>query len=173
VSQTAEPEQDVQLDPRLAAVLACTEEQELEVLHEILRSGIDQGWFLRPSLDELLWPEPRQVEQFFDLLSGRPNVRLTEGDPWALTSPSVEPMPGEEPGWVVLTQRCDLVRPFRAEPVVEVARARRVEGTDATAAKTNSPRLVAFREDDEGTTWAADLRQRAWIPSSDCCPNWT
>ncbi len=50
------------------------------------------------------------------------------------------------------------------EPIVELARARTVEGPDAAAAKTNSPRLVAFAEGADGVVWAADLRQRAWIP---------
>lgn len=152
------------LDPRLAAVAACGYDEEREFLVEVLSSGVDQGWFLRCEDDSLLCPTPAEMGRFLDTMDKRPPVTLTAPDPWADGGPRAQPIDGDEPGWVVLTQRCDLVRALRVEPLVEVARAVRIEGDAVAAAKAGSPRFVAFAPAEGGGVWAADLRQRASMP---------
>ena len=152
------------LNPRLAAVAACGYDEELELLVEILSSGVDQGWFLRCEDESLLSPSPAEMERFLDTMDERPTVKLTEPDPWADGGPAAQPIAGEEQGWIVLTQRCDLVRALHVEPLVEVARAVRIEGDVVAAAKAGSPRFVAFAPAEAGGVWAVDLRQRAWLP---------
>lgn len=162
VPRAKTPEENI--DPRLAAILASTSDQERDVLHHILRVGLDQGWFLRLDDHELLWPAPDEMRRLFDRLAGRDDVRLTEPDPWTSAAPPPAPISGTAPGWVVVTQRCDLIRSYRTEPVVELARATVLDGDAAAVAKTNSPRLVAFASGEGGSVWAADLRQRVWLP---------
>jgi hypothetical protein len=71
---------------------------------------------------------------------------------------------GDEPGWVVLTQRCDLVRAYQIEPLVELARAAPVSDQRILEqARSNSPRYVLLAERPDGA-WVIDLRRRAWLP---------
>jgi hypothetical protein len=154
------------LDPRLAAVAACGYDEERELLHEILRSGVDQGWFLRCDDELLVCPSPAAMERFLRTIAERPEAPLTEADPWAGGGPAAQPIKGDEPGWVMLTQRCDLIRALRVEPLVEVARAVHLKGDAVAAAKAGSARFVAFAPAESGGVWAADLRQRALLPKS-------
>ncbi|MDW5595107.1 hypothetical protein VSS74_12210 [Conexibacter stalactiti] len=145
------------------AILSAEATQELEVLHQILEEGIDQGWFFRANETELLIPSPSMQEEFCGLIGTREAVKLQNDDPWSENDPEVIPIEGEQAGWSVLTQRCDLLRSYCIEPLVEVARTYVVEGDAARAAKTNSPRLIALAEAESGL-WVVDLRQRAWLP---------
>jgi hypothetical protein len=157
------PEEE--LDPLLAAVLAAASAEEQKTLVGILESGLDQGWFLRPSSDALVNPPAAKLTRFYDLVAARDAVRPTCADPWATSIPAAQPIPRREPGWVVLTQRCDLVSAYATEALVEVARATIVKGPAAAAAKANSPRSIGFADAGGGAIRAADLRQRAWLPT--------
>jgi hypothetical protein len=158
---TPNDETEVSLPPALRAVLEAGVEEEQRTLDRILAAGIDQGWFLRAGEDELVIPSPAEAEHLHRLAAQREPVHPAEQDPWATRPPPAEAIPGTESGWVVLTQRCDLIRNYRLEPLVEVARATLLDGATAAAAKSNSPRLIAFAEAENGAVWAADLRQRA------------
>jgi hypothetical protein len=158
------PEED--LDPLLAAVVTTDSAAEQDTLRCILEADLDQGWFLRPLAEELLNPSPAEMTRFYDALSERGGVSPDCDDPWAAGAPSARPIPGTDPGWVVLTQRCDLVRAFVTEPLVELARASRLQGSDAAAAKTNSPRSIFLADAGDGHVGAVDLRQRAWMPKT-------
>jgi hypothetical protein len=160
----AETATEDDLEPLLAAVLASSATEEQQTLHAILEAGVDQGWFLRPDGDVLVSPSPFDSDRFFELLRDREPVRLERPDPWAEGPPPAQQIAGDRPGWVALTQRCDIVRSYVAEPLVELARASRLDGDAAAAAKTNSPRFVAFADATGGGVWAADLRRRASIP---------
>jgi hypothetical protein len=152
------------LHPRLEELLASGADEEQEVLHQILRSGVDQGCFCRPGDDDLLTPSHGELQRFLDAAEDRPDVALTEEDPWAVTELPTSGIEADEPGWVVLPQRCDLVRCYRREPLVEVARGRLItEPGEARAARLNSPRWVAFADGPGKSSWAADLRHRAVI----------
>jgi hypothetical protein len=161
---TGTPEEE--LDPLLAAVTAATPAEEQRTLGSILESGLDQGWFLRPSDDLLLNPTPAELVRFYNVVSARDIVRPTCPDPWATSAPAARPIPGPQPGWVILTQRCDLIGAYANEPLVEFARATQVDGPAAATAKANSARSIAFADAGGGALWAADLRQRVWLPKT-------
>lgn len=152
------------VDPLLRAVLTTDTAAEQNMLQCILEAGVDQGWFLRPPVEEILNPSPSEMSWFYDALSGRDAVKPGCADPWSKRTPSARLISGREPGYVILTQRCDLVRAFVAEPLVELAHAAPVDGSAAATAKANSPRSIFFAEAEGGGVWAADLRQRVAIP---------
>jgi hypothetical protein len=162
----AEPDSEP-LHPSLEELVASDRGDEQAVLRGILLAGVDQGWFCRPGLEHLLNPPPDQLERLLELTGARPDIDLTEADPWSEAGPPASTIQGEASGWVVLTQRCDLVRAYRREPLVEMARARLLtDPGDARTARLNSPRLVAFADGPAKSAWAADLRQRALIPKN-------
>jgi hypothetical protein len=162
---TSETEQPPALDPRLQVIVDASEDDEVTCRHAILARGVDQGWLLRPEADELVVPDPVQTRLLYAALEGRTQPNLTEPDPWADGAPPVEPIDGDESGWVVLSQRCDLIRSYAAEPLVEVGHAQLLTAPgEARAARVSSPRIIAFADRPDGSCWAADLRQRAWLP---------
>ena len=70
-----------------------------------------------------------------------------------------------KPGLGQVTQRCDLVRGFDREPLVELAAVQLVtDAEEVSAAKSNSPRLVHLVDGTDGAAWVIDLRVRAWLP---------
>jgi hypothetical protein len=164
VSEGAETSGDP-LDPRLQRLIDAGADDEGAVLHGILERGVDQGWFCRPNDGEMVAATMPELESFYELISSRPQVALKQDDPWEAEDPPVIEIEGQEPGWIVVTQRCDLVRSYCQEPLVELARGRLVTDTgEARAARLNSPRLIAVADGPKKSAWAADLRQRALLP---------
>ena len=157
----------------LAELLALDNQKEEKILNEILEKGFDQGCLVRPPSDALL-SGPAECEALLEGLKGRVKQEATADDPFLNEEIPHEAVTGDEPAWVVLTQRCDLVRSFREEPVVELARATLVP-TDSglrTMAKRNSPRYLFLCDVAEGS-WVVDLRIRALLPKHrllECTP---
>lgn len=148
----------------LEELLALDKEQEEKILNEILEKGFDQGCLIRPPTDALL-SSPAECEALLAGLGDREKQEATAEDPFLDEEIPQDAITGDDPAYVVLTQRCDLVRGFRDEPVVELARAIRV-GKDSgmrTMAKRNSPRYL-FLCDVEDGSWIVDLRNRAHLP---------
>jgi hypothetical protein len=134
------------------------------VLDRILASGIDQGSYLRPARDQLAVLGDEALGRLHADVSGRPECGPAVDDPYPDKDPPSAAIDGDEPGWVVLMQRCDLIRDYRVEPLVELARAEPV--TDRRIldqARSNSPRYVFLAERPDGA-WVVDLRRRAWLP---------
>lgn len=134
------------------------------MLDGILVSGIDQGSFLRPRQDQIAVIGDEALGRLLDDVSGRPACGLGVADPFAGQDLPVIAIQGDEPGWVVLMQRCDLIRDYRLEPLVELARAGPV--TDRPMldqARSNSPGYVFLAARPDGA-WIVDLRRRAWLP---------
>lgn len=145
--------------------LDSSEHDEIACLDELLVRGVNQGWFLRPTDDDLVVPDPPTIAALSEALTGRSRPKPSRDDPWATESPPCEAIPDRDPGWVILTQRCDLIRAYVAEPLVELARATLLtDPTEVRAARLNSPRFIAFANCDVDSCWAADLRERAWLP---------
>lgn len=151
-------------DPLLGPLTASTEADERIILDRILASGVDQGCFLRPSLDQLAVVGDERLGRLLQDVSSRPACRPSISDPYADEDPPTSDIDGDEPGWVVLTQRCDLIRAYQVEPLVELARVAVV--TDERIlqqARSNSPRYVLLAERPDGA-WVIDLRHRGWLP---------
>jgi hypothetical protein len=151
-------------DPLLVPLTASTQEDERTVLDRILASGVDQGCFVRPSPDQLAAVDHERLERLLDDVSTRPASCPSIDDPYTDHDPPSAGIDGDEPGWVVLTQRCDLIRAYQVEPLVELARVTPV--TDERIlqqARSNSPRYIALAER-PGGAWVIDLRRRGWLP---------
>jgi hypothetical protein len=141
-----------------------SQQEERNVLHVILRSGIDQGCFLRPSPEHLASLTDTQQEALYAVLAERPEVEPPGSAGDASAPPDRSPIAGDEPGWAVLTQRCDLLRSYCTEPLVELARTTLVDSADANRTRLNSPRLVWLCDHDDDRCWVVDLRRRAMLP---------
>jgi hypothetical protein len=139
-------------------------DDEVELINRILNGGYDQGCFLRPEPSCFLALDPHAFEEVFDALRDRVgSVAPTEPDPVGDEGIPAGLIDGREPGWAVITQRCDLVRCLRDEPFVELARA--THETDASVverARKNSSRLVFLASSPDGA-WVVDLRYRALL----------
>lgn len=160
---TSEPDDELPL--ALQELLACTGEDERVVLDKILTDGHDQGWVLCDSDDVVLSLTPAQAEILFARAAQREPVIPSQPDAWAEAHPTARPVPEGTSCWAVLTQRCDLVRSFTIEPVVEVARIVKLAAdAGAAAARSNSPRLIYLADAGAESVWAVDLRQRAVVP---------
>lgn len=141
---------------------ALDEQQEGELLDDILTGGYDQGCFLRPEVSDLL---PTTDPAVTDAVLGALVERGTKASPTAADPFEHDALPtgeaaGTERGYVVVTQRCDLVRSLSVEPFVELAGVELVRDKDAIGiAKRNSPRFIFVADHPEGA-WVADLRRR-------------
>lgn len=163
---TGPEEQDLSEHPLAAPLFSQSSEEEREVLNAILSAGLDEGWIVRPRPDQLI-TDSALVERVVDGLDGRPQAWPDIEDPWRDGLPPPPRDLGDEPAWVVLSQRCDLIRGYALEPFVELARVSRItDKAEARAATINSSRLIAIASDDRGLL-AADMRSRAWIPKNE------
>lgn len=163
MTRLSSDEQDLSADGLVGPLFSQSETEERAVLNAVLSTGFDQGWLLRPKPGELL-RDASVVDSVLEQIAGRPQARPDVEDPWRDGSPLPAKDLGEEPGWVILTQRCDLIRGYTLEPLVELVRAVRVvDRNEARKARINSTRLISIESDDVGL-WAADMRTRAWLP---------
>jgi hypothetical protein len=163
---SAEPHPESDLDPLLHPLCSATPEEEREVLHRILESGVDQGCFMRPPADHVFALDPHQLEALLVATAKRPaSLDLTRSDPYQIAEPAHVPIEGGDAGWAILSQRCDLIRPYRLEPLVELGRASVSTDPDVMrAARLNSPRLLWLGETESAGCWVVDLRHRAVMP---------
>jgi len=149
----------------VARISALTEEQEVALLDAILTGGYDQGCFLQPEPGDLLPAgDLAATDAVLNALDERQLApSASAADPFEDDALVAAPVVDEDAGYVVLTQRCDLVRPLISEPFVELAAVHIERDKDAIAvAKRNSPRAIFVADHPEGA-WVADLRRRAVI----------
>lgn len=144
-------------------ILALSEPDEVKLLDAILVRGYDQGCFLRPdALDLLPASDPAATVAVLAALTAR---QLTPSpsaeDPFEDDALTAQTLAEDKSGFIVLTQRCDLVRSMAMEPFVELAAVEVVrDKADMSVAKRNSPRFIFVADHPEGA-WVADLRRRA------------
>jgi len=145
----------------LEAAQALTPEEESTLRKAILESGWDQGCFLTDDEAGLAVAPREWIEGCADRSKSED---IGDGaDPHPHGLPHADPSADE--GWIVITQRCDLLRELRREPLVELARCRLVKGDPLGEAGKNSPRfLLVHRDGKKG--WIADLRERIFVPKT-------
>lgn len=162
---------DVNANDYITRSTSLDENSEVAMLDGVLVGGYDQGCFLRPDLAGMLPLDLATATAVFDALNARGLIpEASQADPFEQTASASTAITGAEPGFVVLTQRCDLVRALATEPFVELAYTEFVTDTGIiSAAKKNSGRLIHVA-DGEGGAWVADLRRRA-ILAKDCLPS--
>lgn len=166
---TSHPEQDA-TDAHAETVVALNavdSSDELALLSRILTKGIDQGCLLRISDDDSLAFRPHQIATLLEDLSSRPAVDHAEtatSDPFEKECAPQSLPETDEPGVVVLTQRCDLVKPIADEPLVEVAVGfHTTDNTLISVAKRGSVQHLHLTDTETGA-WLVDLRTKGYIP---------
>jgi hypothetical protein len=144
-------------------ILALGEDAEVKLLDAILTRGYDQGCFLRPDMLDLLpASDPTATDAVLAALAARQLApSASAADPFEHDALAAQELGEVEPGFIVLTQRCDLVRSLAVEPFVELAAVEVVRDKDRiSVAKRNSPRSIFIAEHPDGA-WVPDLRRRA------------
>lgn len=119
---------------------------------------------MRPPAHHLVPLTHPQQETLYAVVADRPAVEPPNPNSYesaGLVEPSIA---GDEPGWTVLTQRCDLLRPYCMEPLVELARTTLADSDSASQARLNSPRLAWLCDHEDDRCWMVDLRQRVLLP---------
>jgi hypothetical protein len=142
-----------------------TDEEERSVLDAVLTRGLDQGWFLRVGESDLVPGSPGAQEEILKaVLSRSGSARPSADDPYLDFDYPVEPISGDTPGFMVVTQKCDLLGAIRKEPMVELVRVRKTADQDELAGiRKVSPRYFGIQDNKE-FAWIADLRSHAFLP---------
>jgi hypothetical protein len=150
-------------------IAALSGDHEVKLLEDIQNRGYDQGSFLRPAPDQLLpVGDPDVTEAIFEAVADRSPSEAKCDDPFEKAPVEPVPIPGTEPGYVIATQRCDLVRPLVTEPFVELVYTELWHEKQAIdAARKLSNRFIYIADHEEGGAWVADLRRRATL-AKDC-----
>jgi hypothetical protein len=144
---------------------ALSDQQERAILDSVLTKGLDQGWFFRVPEGELVHGASAAQDEILRAVlirSGKPTATAT--DPFLDFNYPVVEIEGDEPGFIIVTQKCDLLQTIRKEPLVELARVRKTEDEDElTGIRKTSPRYFGL-QDRKVFAWVVDLRSRAFLP---------
>ena len=147
--------------------LASGEEQKL--MHEIFTGGWDQGCLILDSAD-MRAPglDPHTIAALLQRVADRDAIHPARGalDPFE-DEPLPQLVPNQDSGLLVLSQRCDIVKPLRSEPLVEVALAHQSTDVEllAAARSGNSACHVHLADREEAESgWLVDLRTRGHLP---------
>lgn len=136
---------------------------EAKLVVQILKDGWDQGCFV--AADKL--GEEIVVREWLDKMETR--ARLTRHLPVSEDDsrpPKHEP-PEADDGFLVLTQRCDLIKDLQREPIVELARCVKSDKSRTMEAEKNSARFIlAYRSEGEDEGWVVDLCDKISIPKT-------
>jgi hypothetical protein len=152
---------------QLARYEAINPEQEEGLLTCLIEAGWEPGCWLRPSPELLISATQPEMMAFLAELSKRQGFQRQSVDDPFPSGRDHEPVDGEEPCYIVLSQRCDVVGLLKNEPLIELASA--TFCADLNRIKTawkNSPREFPL---DPGATQThmVDLRYRYFISKLD------
>jgi hypothetical protein len=162
---------ETELPSSLEKLLSLDGDAERELLDQILTSGWEQGCLL--DLGDGAQP-PALSPTAIRLLLGRLDGREARYPSKGLTDPfEAEPLaqgdPGErEEGYLVVSQRCDLIKGIAAEPLVTVGYAfccNRASLVSAARAGTSATHLHLCDVGDNNA-WLLDLRSLGYVPKT-------
>src|SRR4051812_15762128 len=100
---------------------AITQAQEDDFVKRLIQEGWDAGCWLRPKAEQIITATQEELAQLLDRLSGRASFERESVDDLFPNGRDCEPIEGEEPCFIVLSQRCDIVALLKNEPLVELA----------------------------------------------------
>lgn len=153
----------------LEELISLAEEDERSLLERILADGWDQGCLIVGSA-ELRPPglTPHAIDKLLARVAGRRSIhpagRVT--DPFE-DEPAPQVIPDkEQAGLLILSQRCDIIKPLCIEPLIEVALAHRSADDELLAAARHGGSACYLHLSDvgEGEGWLVDLRTRGHLP---------
>lgn len=108
-----------------ARIDALSADDELKLLERLVEAGWSPGCWLRDIEDRVIVASPLEMSELLESCATRNRIRPEQyEDPHAFGLPQI-PISGEDPVFVVVTQRCDIVSDLKSEPVVELVRAHR------------------------------------------------
>jgi hypothetical protein len=145
--------------------------EERELLGEIFSERWDQGCLICDSAD-LRAPglDPHTIAALLREVGDRDAVHPATGAAQGVgDDPLPQLVPDEDSGLLVLSQRCDIVKPLRIEPLVEVALAHRSTDVELLAiVRRDGSACHLHLTDDQGDEaeggWVVDLRTRGHLP---------
>lgn len=159
----------VELPCCLNELIGLAEEGERSLLEKVFSEGWDQGCLIIGST-ELRPPglAPHTIDALLAQVASRSSIHPAglvadpfEDDPVPQLIPE-----GEHTGLVVLSQRCDVIKPLCTEPLVEVALAHRSKDDELLAAARSGSSACYLHLSDVGEKegWLVDLRTRGHVP---------
>ena len=160
---------EAELPSSFETLLSLDGDAEGELLDHILASGWEQGCLL--DLGDGLRPpafSPGAIRLLLDRLDGREARYPSGADPFE-AKPLTQSDPGErEEGYLVVSQRCDLIKGIATEPLVSVGYAFRCQPgslVSAARARTSATHLYLCDVSD-GNAWLLDLRSLGYVPKT-------
>ena len=153
----------------LDTAFSLTQEQETDLIRTILAGGWDQGCFLTADqAGELIEPATERTKWIERMAERERGQRPNLADPYPHGRDRADP-PADQ-GYVVLTQRCDLLGDLKREPLIELAPCRKVTGHELNEAARNSPRVILAYRPPAGKAstagWVVDVRTHVWVPKT-------
>jgi hypothetical protein len=152
---------------QVARYKAFTQQKEKELLKLLLEDGWEGGCWIRPAPELILTATQGEIAEFLEVLRSRDSFyrkALPEPYPDGRHQTGID---GEDPCYIILSQRCDIVSPLKTEPLVELAPAtfcadkKRIHDT-----WKNSPREFPI-DRKEHPTFIVDYRYRFFISKLD------
>jgi hypothetical protein len=108
-----------------ARIGALSEDEEPRFLEKLVEAGWSPGCWLRGVEDRIIVASPSEMVELLEGCAARKRMRPEHyEDPHAFGLPQT-PIPGDDPAFVIVTQRCDIVSDLKSEPIVELVRAHR------------------------------------------------
>lgn len=142
---------------------------EQELLDEILQKGWDQGCLVKLGPDrEPPSLSPAAVQELVRQLQTREVCYPAVADPFETDALACGDPGDLRDGYVVLAQRCDLIKGVAVEPLVAVGRAHRTPDAAliSSARAATSATHLHLANAPEGEAWLLDLRVAGYIPKT-------
>jgi hypothetical protein len=158
-----------ELPAALVELLELDPDAEQKLLEEILERGWDQGCLLSLPLEsEPSSFSPAHVKDLTGRLATREAAYPAVPDPF-----EGEPLACGDPGdltegYLVLTQRCDLIKGIATEPFVAIGRAFRSSdpALNSSARARTSATHLHLSDAADGEAWLLDLRAQWQVPKT-------
>lgn len=136
-------------------------EEEEALVDAMILQGWEQGCWLNDSVAAYSLDARQQRAVFVATAQRLPIHREQYLADQGFTIPETLPQDGDEPDdviWVVVTQRCDMIKGLRQEPAITLVRATKCAAREAKEKTRRSPYLYTIRAQGE-SAWVADFRE--------------
>lgn len=149
-------------------VLTLTLDEERMLVGKLLTEGWEQGCWLPDSITQHSLDAASQ-RRLLDTCGTRSRLHLEEellaqGKQVPETIPQDEQCP-DDTVWLLASQRCDVIKGLRDEPLVSLIRATKRHRTDAQQLARKSPNLSIARVEGDDA-WVVDFREVITIPKA-------
>lgn len=146
----------------------CSEPEEERLLDALIRDGWEQGCWVEGTVATHALA-PAELRRLMDACSSRDKIHREQAFiDHDLEIPESIPQSEDDPGdtaWVILNQRCDLIKGLHYEPTVTLARTTKMLAADATDKTRRSVTLHLVRTNGQ-FSWVVDLREVITIPKT-------